>query len=86
MGFGMCIQNRGLRGSGLEGPIQDTVLDWIPYPQGTEHWLHGFTSHLKVQTCSRQGTVVAGLTPVRQLSSGTTLSLPWTNWTQDTVL
>lgn len=49
-------------------------------------WLHGFTSHLKVQTCTRQGTVVAGLTAARQFSSGTTLSVPWTNWTQDTVL
>ncbi len=39
MGLGMCIQNRGLRGSGLEGPRQDTALDWIPYPQGTEHWM-----------------------------------------------
>lgn len=37
MGLGMCIQSRGLRGSGLEGPMQDTALDWIPYPQGTEH-------------------------------------------------
>lgn len=38
MGLGMCIQNRGLRGFGSEGPMQDTALDWIPYPQGTEHW------------------------------------------------
>lgn len=38
MGLGRCIQSRGLRGSGFEGPMQDTVLDWIPYPQGTEHW------------------------------------------------
>lgn len=49
-------------------------------------WLHGFTSHLKVHTCTRQGTVVAGLTAARQLSSGTTLSVAWMNWTQDTVL
>lgn len=39
MGLGMCIQNRGLRGPGLEGPTQDTALDWIPYPHGTEHWI-----------------------------------------------
>jgi len=39
MGLGMCIQNRGLRGSGLEGPMQDTALDWIPYPHGSEHWI-----------------------------------------------
>lgn len=38
MGLGRCIQSRGLRGSGFEGPMQDTGLDWIPYPQGTEHW------------------------------------------------
>lgn len=38
MGLGMCIQSRGLSGSGFEGPMQDTALDWIPYPQGTEHW------------------------------------------------
>lgn len=38
MGLGICMQSRGLRGSGLEGPRQDTALDWIPYPQGTEHW------------------------------------------------
>lgn len=37
MGLGMCMQNRGLRGSGFEGPMHDTALDWIPYPQGTEH-------------------------------------------------
>lgn len=37
MGLGMCIQSTGLRGSVLEGPMQDTALDWIPYPQGTEH-------------------------------------------------
>jgi len=37
IGLGMCIQNRGLRGSGLEGPMQDTALDWMPNPQGTEH-------------------------------------------------
>lgn len=49
-------------------------------------WLHGFTSHLKVHTCTRQGTVVAGLTAARQFSSDTTLSLPWTNWTHDTAL
>lgn len=49
-------------------------------------WLHGFTSHLKVHTCTRQGTVVAGLTAARQVSSDTTLSLPWTNWTHDTAL
>lgn len=39
MGLGMCMQSRGLRGSGLEGPKQDTALDWIPYPQGTVHWI-----------------------------------------------
>lgn len=49
-------------------------------------WLQGFTSHLKVHTCTRQGTVVAGLMAARQLSSGTTLSAPLMNWTQDTVL
>lgn len=49
-------------------------------------WLHGFTSHLKVHTCTRQGTVVAGLTAARQFSSDTALSLPWTNWTHDTAL
>lgn len=49
-------------------------------------WLHGFTSHLKVQTCTKQGTVVAGFTAAWQVSSGTALSLPWMNWTQDTVL
>lgn len=49
-------------------------------------WLHGFTSHLKVQTCTRQGTVVAGLTAAWQFTSGTTFSLPWMNWTQETVL
>lgn len=38
MALGKCIQNRGLRGSVVEGPMQDTALDWIPYPQGTEHW------------------------------------------------
>lgn len=43
MGLGMCMQSRGLRGSGLEGPTQDTALDWIPYPQGTEHC--GATQH-----------------------------------------
>ena len=46
MGLGMCIQNRGLRGSDLEGPMQDTALDWIPYPQGTEHWMSNI-SHNK---------------------------------------
>lgn len=49
-------------------------------------WLHGFTSHLKVQTWTRQGTVVAGLTAAWQFSSRTALSLPWTYWTQDTSL
>lgn len=49
-------------------------------------WLHGVTSHLKVQTCTRQGTVMAGLTAARQVSSETTLSFPLINWTQDTVL
>lgn len=38
MGLGICIQNEGVRGPGFEGPMQDTALDWIPYPQGTEHW------------------------------------------------
>ena len=38
IGLGMCMQSRGLRGSGLEGPRQETALDWIPYPHGTEHW------------------------------------------------
>lgn len=56
---------------------------WSPL---TCTWLHGFTSHLKVQTWTRQGTVVAGLTPAWQFESRTTLSLPWTDWTQDTVL
>lgn len=37
MGLGMCMQSSGLRGSGLVGPMQDTALDWIPYPHGTEH-------------------------------------------------
>lgn len=37
MGLGICIQSRGLRGSGVEGPMQDTARDWIPYPQGSEH-------------------------------------------------
>lgn len=49
-------------------------------------WLHGFTSHLKVQTCTKQGTVMAGLTAAWQFSSATMLSLPWINWTQDTTL
>lgn len=49
-------------------------------------WLHGFTSHLKMHTRTRQGTVVAGLMAAWQLSSGTTLSALWMNWTQDTVL
>lgn len=71
-------------------------LNWILYSHPSEliftshpvtcTWLHGFTSHLKVHTCTRQGTVVAGLTAARQPSSGTTLSFPWTNWTQDTFL
>lgn len=30
IGLGMCIQSRGLSGSGAEGPMQDTVRDWIP--------------------------------------------------------
>lgn len=38
MGLGMCMQNRGDRGMGLEGPMQDTALDWMPYPQDTVHW------------------------------------------------
>lgn len=137
MGLGMCMHSKGLRGCGCEGPMQDTTLDWIPYPQETEHWrvfktkvskkeiseknkmskrstditfrsknltcmvdlcvstndravgctwLHSCTSHLKVQTCTRQGTVVAGLTTEWQFASATALSVPLTNWTQDTVL
>lgn len=38
MGLGMCMHSKGLRGCGCEGPMQDTTLDWIPYPQETEHW------------------------------------------------
>lgn len=38
MGLGMCMQMSGLRGRGVEGPMQDTALDWIPYPQDMEHW------------------------------------------------
>lgn len=38
MGLGMCMHSMGLRGCGCEGPMQDTALDWIPYPQETEHW------------------------------------------------
>lgn len=30
IGLGMCMQSRGLSGSGAEGPMQDTVRDWIP--------------------------------------------------------
>lgn len=49
-------------------------------------WLHPFISHLMVQTCTRQGTVVAGLTAAWQLSSATAPSVPLMNCTQDTVL
>ena len=38
MGLGMCMQSRGVRGTVLEGPMQDTPRDWIPYPQDTVHW------------------------------------------------
>lgn len=37
MGLGMCMQSRGLSGSAVEGPMQDTVRVWIPLPQGSEH-------------------------------------------------
>lgn len=30
MGLGRCRQSCGLSGSGVDGPRQDTVRDWIP--------------------------------------------------------
>lgn len=38
MGLGMCMQSRGVRGTWLEGPIQETALDWMPYPHDAVHW------------------------------------------------
>ena len=49
-------------------------------------WFQSFTSHLKVHTCTRQGTVVAGLTAAWHLSSDTSLSSPWIYSTQETCL
>lgn len=50
MGLGICIQSRGLRGSGVEGPMQDTARDWIPYPQGSEHCRQKNRLHLVNRT------------------------------------
>lgn len=39
MGFGKFKQRKGLTGRRLDGPMQDTVRDWIPSPHDTEHYI-----------------------------------------------
>lgn len=77
----LTVESRGSHSDRTEKPVNSVTLSPV---SGT--WLQGFTSHLKVQTCTRQGTLVAGLAPARQFSSAAALSVPLMNWTQDTVL
>ncbi len=39
IGLGKWRQRKGLTGRGLDGPMQDTVRDWIPSPHETEHYI-----------------------------------------------
>lgn len=77
----LTVESRGSHLDRTEKPVNSVTLSSV---SGT--WLQGFTSHLKVQTCTRQGTLVAGLTPGWHFSSATALSVPLMNRTQDTAL